>query len=141
MWYYVTKNINGDPRGAVLYATKAWIELCEKGHANGRWLPFKSSDSAWCAVDFDGQMFGILVYSLNDDQCKVTIEIGYVSPGHRKKGIYKKLMKHLLYELQGKPYYTIESVVYPENKNMMEIVDKQKRDVLTTTRININHNV
>lgn len=137
MWYYVRRTINGDPGGAVEYATRAWVDLVDKGHASGLWLPFKPTDSAWIAKNTDDNIVGILVYSCHSAESKIVIELAHVHRDVRHNGIYNTMLTHLKNDLRDGPYDTIESNIHPDNKAMLDIAKKQNRSNVWTTRMSI----
>lgn len=121
------------------YIIDAYIELKEK--------KFIDSHSGACiegrsiAAFIDGKIVGVFKYGVisseefngttaryhadgHSEYEKMHIDIVYISPEHRKKGIYKLLLDELIYickKDQALNYITI--VVYSNNKTMLSAVN------------------
>ena len=109
--YYHTNHINGEPGGLIRFAIEGWIEICDRGWSWDDWLPFQPEDSAVYCMN-GPNIIGTLVYSYDQTNRKIVVELAYINPEYRHLKLYDELYRFL--------YENIEPLNYVEMISAMK---------------------
>ena len=127
MSFYEEKHINGNRHQLVKLATEAWLELVENGFADARYVGFENTDSVLYAMDTKANVVaGFIVYSIDEVSKRAYVQIGYVHPDYREKGLYRNLLRYFDNILRDQHIQVVESIVSADNEPMNSTAAKRK---------------
>src|SRR6266702_4781962 len=103
--------IEGSP--VVQYVANAWCQLMKEGHWDRTSVLISGGLSCVYAVE-NKKVVGCLTW--HGDDSNWTINLGYISPEYRRKGLYSKLHAALLEKARAAHVPQITSIVKPTNE-------------------------
>ena len=126
--YY--KTVFGSP---IMYIMPyAWVDLIESDYIDEFCRPFEYDEEAFAILDDEDNVIAFITfkdYDTVDFSNVIEVGIGYVLPGHRKKGLYEKLYARLRFEAVKRKKKFIWSSVWANNKVMLKHAKAQGREV------------
>jgi GNAT superfamily N-acetyltransferase len=120
----------GTEPAATMLAVKGWLELQEKGYGDGR-LPFHTDMQALMAISANGQdpiPVGIMVFTVDTVLSRLWIDLSFVSPEFRGRGVYTAMWEALVSIARQAGIATIESATATSNTTMRAVARKQHRE-------------
>lgn len=115
----------------MLILARATLELAENGYDGGT-TPFSWNSSAIYA-ECDGKIVGVLAWKRIDWQKQLWIEVGYVLPDYRRRGIYRKMFERLVEKAKALSVRSIAGGVDPDNLAMRHVADSLGRKATSIT--------
>lgn len=110
------EKINCTP--AVPLALDGWRELIERGLIDNTVL--LGWDNKAFVAEEDGELIGCLLYSESDWKDAYSVQLGYVKPAHRRKGIYRALWQALVAQAREKKRVSITGITSTRNAEMQK---------------------
>ena len=126
--YHHTNHINGEPGGLIRFAIEGWIEICDRGWSWDDWLPFQPGDSAVYCMD-GPNIIGTLVYSYDQTNRKIVVELAYINPEYRHLKLYDELYRFLYENIEPLNYVVVESLVHTTNEKVLNKTKKRGREM------------
>ncbi len=113
---HLDKIINTDVSA---FCARAWVYLLDKGWCD-RDAPY-SWDKPAFFIEEAGAVVAAMAYSYNTTNHNLFINLAYVHPEHRRKGLYRLLYEAVLAKAKELGAYEVSSCVDVENKDMQAV--------------------
>jgi GNAT superfamily N-acetyltransferase len=123
------KKTNGSP--AIPILVKAWAELLEKGFISSS-VPVGAEHEVF-AAKADGTIVGVITFYKAEWHNCMWLQLGYVLPEYRNRGIYRKLWNHLVEHSKTQGVATIDGGVDINNTEMLKVAERLGRKAVSIT--------
>lgn len=101
----------------VIFLHRGWVDLASKGLTDQRSVLI-SGDMQCVYAKERGRVVGAITFWKTDSDGAMNINLGYVDPRHRRKGIYRELWGELVKKSQEQGCRWISSMSSPHNKDI-----------------------
>lgn len=96
--------------------------LTQEGLVTGRGnFPVSWSNEVLYAVSDDGDIVGVICFSLQEAENQYRVTLGYVEPSSRGLGIYRKLWRELLSMSKSAHVTRVVGEVHVDNEKMHKV--------------------
>jgi GNAT superfamily N-acetyltransferase len=113
------KQIEGSP--VVLFVARAWCALMKEGQWDSNSVLV--SPELQCVFALDGRrIVGCLTFHV--DEGDATINIAYVVPSYRGRGVYRLLHDEFIVQAKAQEAKTVLNICYPSNAGIQETCKK-----------------
>lgn len=113
-------------------ATRALPEMMDLGAASGKWAHVNSTDCALYYKD-KGKIIAFLIWTSDESDMSLSINLGWVDAGHRGQGLYTKLWNALVKSSRKAGIRTIWGTVLAGNEVMEKVAKAQGRVMTSST--------